>query len=42
MSAAIAAIRADGPVVIKDPMAVQKSYPGFYEDLKNLFQSELI
>ena len=36
MSAAIAAIRADGEVTIEDAMAVSKSYPGFYEDLNSL------
>ena len=36
MSAAIAAIAADGPVTIIDPHAVNKSYPGFYEDYVRL------
>ena len=33
MAAAIASLRCSGPVTITDPMAVKKSYPGFYEDL---------
>ena len=37
MAAAIASLRATGPVEIRDPMAVNKSYPGFYEDLAKLF-----
>lgn len=36
MAAAIAALGADGPVVIEEAEAVNKSYPGFYEDLKML------
>lgn len=36
MSAAIASIRAQGPVTIEDPMAVNKSYPGFYKDFESL------
>ena len=36
MAAAIASFRATGPVEIRDPMAVNKSYPGFYEDLAKL------
>lgn len=36
MSAAIAAIRAEGPITIIDPYAVKKSYPGFYEDFEGL------
>ncbi|MBO6162449.1 MAG: hypothetical protein J6O53_04250, partial [Eubacterium sp.] len=33
MAAAIASLRCSGPVTITGPMAVKKSYPGFYEDL---------
>jgi 3-phosphoshikimate 1-carboxyvinyltransferase len=36
MMAAIAALRASGPVVIKGAAAVAKSYPAFFEDLKGL------
>jgi len=36
MAAAIASLRAEAPVKILDPMAVRKSYPGFYDDLKKL------
>ena len=36
MTAAIAAIRSSSPVTITDPMAVRKSYPGFYTDLEAL------
>ena len=36
MAAAIAAISADGPVWIKDPGAVEKSYPSFFADYLNL------
>ncbi|MBR5057188.1 MAG: 3-phosphoshikimate 1-carboxyvinyltransferase, partial [Clostridiales bacterium] len=36
MAAAIAAIAADGPVWIKDPGAVEKSYPSFFADYLNL------
>ena len=36
MAAAIASLRCSGPVTIEDPMAVRKSYPGFYEDLGRL------
>ncbi len=38
MAAAIASLRAKGPVKLSQPMAVQKSYPGFYEDLAILFE----
>ena len=34
MTAAIAAICCNDPVTITDPMAVNKSYPGFYNDLQ--------
>lgn len=33
MAAAIASLRTAGPVEILNPLAVRKSYPGFYEDL---------
>ncbi|MBO4473930.1 MAG: 3-phosphoshikimate 1-carboxyvinyltransferase [Clostridiales bacterium] len=36
MSAAIAATRAEDTVWIKDPVAVEKSYPAFFEDYINL------
>ncbi|NVO18641.1 MAG: 3-phosphoshikimate 1-carboxyvinyltransferase [Bacteroidetes bacterium] len=36
MMAAIAAIGADGPVTIADIQCVDKSYPGFFEDLEKL------
>ncbi|MBR1675163.1 MAG: 3-phosphoshikimate 1-carboxyvinyltransferase [Eubacterium sp.] len=36
MTAAIAAICSEGTVEIETPMAVRKSYPGFYEDLAKL------
>ena len=36
MAAAIASLRTEGPVKILQPMAVAKSYPGFYEDLSKL------
>ncbi len=38
MSLAILAIMADNPVEIENPMAVAKSYPRFWEDLKSLAQ----
>lgn len=34
MAAAVAAIGADGEIVIDNPECVAKSYPGFFEDLK--------
>ena len=34
MTAAIAAICCSDPVTIMDPLAVNKSYPGFYDDLQ--------
>ncbi len=34
MAAAVAAVISNSPVVIEDAQAVEKSYPGFYEDLK--------
>ena len=37
MAAAIASLRTSGPVTILDPMAVRKSYPGFYTDLEKIF-----
>lgn len=36
MAAAMAAIICTGPVEIEQPLAVQKSYPGFFEDLKKI------
>lgn len=36
MACAVAALVADGPVLIEDALAVAKSYPGFYEDLATL------
>ena len=36
MSAAIAALKADGEVIIKGAEAVEKSYPNFFEDYINL------
>ena len=38
MAAAIASLRANGPVEILQPMAVRKSYPGFYEDLVSILE----
>jgi len=36
MAAAIAALRARGPVEINDAEAINKSYPSFYSDLQML------
>lgn len=36
MAAAIAALRCDGDVIIKGAEAVNKSYPNFFDDYKNL------
>jgi 3-phosphoshikimate 1-carboxyvinyltransferase len=36
MAIAIAAIRADGPVTIKNASVVKKSYPNFFEDYQSL------
>lgn len=36
MSAAIAATRSDEPIIIKGCEAVEKSYPGFFDDYKSL------
>ncbi len=36
MSAAVAATRCEGPVVIRGAEAVRKSYPGFWRDYENL------
>jgi 3-phosphoshikimate 1-carboxyvinyltransferase len=36
MACAVAALQADGETMIEDAEAVNKSYPGFYEDLKLL------
>lgn len=39
MACALAALNADGEVIIKDADAINKSYPKFYEDLFSLKQS---
>jgi 3-phosphoshikimate 1-carboxyvinyltransferase len=36
MACAVAALRADGPVVIEDAEAVEKSFPDFYDKLKEM------
>ena len=36
MACAVAALKADSDTVIEDAEAVNKSYPGFFEDLKLL------
>jgi 3-phosphoshikimate 1-carboxyvinyltransferase len=36
MALAVAAIRSENPVVVHDAEAVNKSYPGFYDDLRKL------
>ena len=36
MACAVAALRADGPVVIEEAEAINKSYPDFYEDIRSL------
>lgn len=36
MACAVAALKADGETVIEEAMAVNKSYPDFYQDLKQL------
>ncbi len=36
MSLAVAALQADGPIIIKDAEAINKSYPDFYKDLESL------
>lgn len=36
MSSAIAALRADGPIIIERAEAINKSYPNFFEDLQSL------
>jgi 3-phosphoshikimate 1-carboxyvinyltransferase len=36
MAEAVAALRAEGPVVIEDAQAIGKSYPAFFEDLQGL------
>jgi len=36
MACAVASLRADGKTIIEEAEAVNKSYPGFYEDLKVL------
>lgn len=39
MACAVAALRASGPVTIEEPMAVNKSYPAFWEDLEKLHRT---
>jgi 3-phosphoshikimate 1-carboxyvinyltransferase len=36
MACAVAALKADGPVVIEDAEAIEKSYPDFYRDIQTL------
>jgi 3-phosphoshikimate 1-carboxyvinyltransferase len=36
MACAVAALRATGETIIEDAEAVNKSYPGFFDDLKLL------
>ncbi len=36
MACAVAALRADGPVIIEEAEAINKSYPDFYEDIRSL------
>ena len=36
MAAAVAALKAEGPVTIEDAEAINKSYPAFYKDLQTL------
>jgi 3-phosphoshikimate 1-carboxyvinyltransferase len=36
MACAVAALKAEGPVIIEEAGAVRKSYPDFYNDLKSL------
>jgi 3-phosphoshikimate 1-carboxyvinyltransferase len=36
MACAVAGLRADSEMVIEEAMAVKKSYPDFYNDLKSL------
>jgi 3-phosphoshikimate 1-carboxyvinyltransferase len=36
MSTAIAALRADGPIIIERAEAINKSYPDFFDDLQSL------
>jgi 3-phosphoshikimate 1-carboxyvinyltransferase len=36
MAAAVAALRADGPVLIEKADAINKSYPDFFKDLEEL------
>jgi 3-phosphoshikimate 1-carboxyvinyltransferase len=36
MACAVAALKADGAVVIEDAEAIEKSYPDFYTDLREL------
>jgi 3-phosphoshikimate 1-carboxyvinyltransferase len=36
MSSAVAALRADGPIIIERAEAINKSYPNFFEDLQSL------
>jgi 3-phosphoshikimate 1-carboxyvinyltransferase len=36
MACAVAALRADGSVVIEEAEAINKSYPDFYDDIRSL------
>jgi 3-phosphoshikimate 1-carboxyvinyltransferase len=36
MACAVAALRSDGPVVIEEAEAINKSYPDFYDDIRSL------
>jgi 3-phosphoshikimate 1-carboxyvinyltransferase len=36
MACAVAALRADGPVIIEEAEAINKSYPDFYDDIRAL------
>jgi 3-phosphoshikimate 1-carboxyvinyltransferase len=36
MACAVAALKADGAMVIEEAEAIDKSYPDFYEDLREL------
>jgi 3-phosphoshikimate 1-carboxyvinyltransferase len=36
MACAVAALKAEGEVIIDEAQAIKKSYPDFYRDLKSL------
>ena len=36
MACAVAALKASGPITIEDAEAVNKSYPGFFDDIASL------